>query len=188
MGGAPASARATGHALPLTAREVAGLALVLVGEPHLREQAVSLGLGGAPRVAAQLEQRADVLGGGERRQQVMGLEDEPDVREAQARQGGVFRLRDVLVKQPRSPPVAVSTRPINSSVVFPLPDGPESMTNSPGRTAKSTPFSAVRGGPGAVGLLDAAAVDGEVAASALLIGTPSPARPSGGVGARGPRP
>jgi hypothetical protein len=82
-----------GHALLLAAGELRGQAVGLLGEPDARQQLAGAHDGLRARHALQHERDGHVLGGGERGQQVEGLEDEAHV---PAAEGGQLRGGELL--------------------------------------------------------------------------------------------
>ena len=82
-------------ALALSARELIGELVALVAEAELAEQ-LDATLGRRRVGAVQRELQADVLDRGEERQQVVGLEDEPELVAAQARALALGQARDLV--------------------------------------------------------------------------------------------
>ena len=112
------------HALALPARELVGQLVGVLGQPQARQQ-LGAALVAAAR-AAQRELQRDVLDRREERQEVVRLEDEPDLvgggcAPARARAGS----RSPGRRSRRCPADGLSRPPIRpSSVDFPQPLGP----------------------------------------------------------------
>ena len=96
-------------------------------------------------VAGKLQDYSDVVGGVEKRQQIVRLEDEPDLVQPQAPQIPsqpllvIYDLASrLMVPSEGSRMQAMTLR----SVVLPDPDGPRRATTSPGATSRDTSLSA----------------------------------------------
>ena len=95
-------------------------------------------------LAANVEREPHIVERRERREQVIGLEDEADVLAPDLGEFlGVGIRRSAWPPTRTVPLVGVSMQPrMESSVVLPLPDGPISSVSSPPVTARLTPLSA----------------------------------------------
>ncbi len=95
-------------------------------------------------LAADVERQPHVVERRQRREQVVGLEDEADVIAPKLGQAlGVGARRSNGRRRSTLPSVGVSMQPrIDSSVVLPLPEGPISSVSSPPRNDRFTPLSA----------------------------------------------
>lgn len=131
-GGPPTLRRAVAGQL---VREV----IATFAESDIREDPIDIGI--RPR---HVRPEANVLGRRKPGEQVEALEDEADRAAPELEQ--VLRLAPEI-RRPATvtvPDVASSSAPTRlSRVVFPLPDGPRTTTNSPSSTSRSTPASAV---------------------------------------------
>ena len=111
------------------------------GQPHLGQQLLGPGAGLGIVLAGDQQRHHHVLQRGELPEQVMELEDEPQLSIADCGQalGGFVAIR--LAAQPdASRRTGVSSAPSRcSSVLFPEPLAPTMATNSPRLTVRSTP-------------------------------------------------
>ena len=131
-------------ALLLPAGKLARKRVEAILQAELDEQLLRLRDGLAPLHAGGEERHGRVLGGGQRGQQIVLLEDEPEI--FPAKEDALLRPEALDMFRPKSStsPPELSSRPAitESSVVFPQPLGPTRKVVSPKRTSKSTPRSA----------------------------------------------
>ncbi len=113
-------------------------------KPDRRQRLLRLLLRALRVLAANVEREPHIVERGERREQVIGLEDKADMLAPDP--GELLGTGAVAVDWPPTrtvPLVGVSMQPrMESSVVLPLPDGPISSVSSPPVTARLTPLSA----------------------------------------------
>ena len=90
--------------------------------------------------ACKTKRQRDVLGGRQRRQQVVGLEDEADAVAAELRELALARPSSAMPSMATLPEVGVSSPAMMCMRVdLPEPDGPMTATNSPWCSATETP-------------------------------------------------
>ncbi len=132
-----------GHTLLLTAREVARVIVKALAEPHFTQHFLGAARGLIALAADDVEGDANVLERSQRREQIVGLEDEAYVLAAHFRE---FFRREAARRLSLDENVArgrrENTASIESSVVLPLPEGPMRSVNSPGTSDRFTPLTA----------------------------------------------
>ena len=117
-----------------------------VGEADLAEQLAGSDSEVLAAGAGGCQLRLDVLQGGERRDEVELLEDEPEGAQPQRRELAVGKRSEVAAVEDDRPPDGRSSAPSSwSSVVLPDPLGPSSATKSPASIEKLTPSTAYTG-------------------------------------------
>lgn len=132
-----------GHTLLLAAGQLTGaLGGVPVQADKGEQEADALLALGAVGLA-QPQRDADVLGGGEDRQQAEGLEDETDAVPAQSEQFAFTEPAELGAVDADTAGVGAVQPPMRlSSVVLPEPERPFRATSSPRPTLKDTPRTA----------------------------------------------
>ena len=138
-------------ALALATRQGADVSRFQSREPHRPQDVAQRAM--VPRPQATRQQH--VLLDGQRRQEVVRLEDEANLFPPEAAQGPLAHSADVVPQEPRGAGGGASNLEAQfMSVLLPEPVAPMMATNSPARTEHVTPARAVTGAPSVVKVRD----------------------------------